>query len=877
MRSLIAVTALLLVMSGAAAAPAAAQLEPGATADLASQFGARWDGAASNDLLALQNTSAGAGAAGAGDVNGDGVADVVMGAYGADPYGLGNAGAAYVQFGPVSPGTHWLRDVATAGILINGAARSDQAGAWVNPAGDVNGDGLDDVVVEAPRAFDTLGGTYIVFGSPLPRTVDLAALGDDGIAVIGAVAYGSLTASVNAAGDVNGDGLDDVAFGAASENSAAGSAYVLFGRREPGIVLAADLAATGAGLHVVAAAPRDGAGSSVAPAGDIDSDGLDDIAVGAWKAGGTGRVYVIAGRRAGGTIDLGDPGAVLTTIEGTSNSDLGYMVSAGGDLDHDGTGDLLVSAPRTKVSAIVFGDDGTRMVRLGSLGADGFSLTGARGPLVAAGDVDGDGNGDVIVGNAATQTSPSAGPPEGEAYVVYGPFSPGALDVGSLGERGARIVGPANGSYAGQSVGTAANLDGSGADEALVGAYGAANRGPQSGSLYVLGSTAPARPELTMIAAPTTATPGQQVEFAVLARNAGTGGATSVALTDILPAGFATTAVEASQRSCPAPSPGTLHCALGTLAPGGETLVVVRGVVADDAPETLVNRATLSGPIPRAGDPSASAAVTVARTAPAPSGESDLRVDKRADRATATIGAHIDYTVTLHNAGDGPTGPITMPDLFSQRVRIISAEIEQGDCNRERPLVCRTAPLAAGERRIARIRAVALEPGLLINGAAGLGDAAARAAEPGPLRTLANVDGARVLVRRAAPRIGLRISPRVRTVGRGDVARTRVAVRARRATVFIGRVCMTPGRGLRMESAPGARIRHGRACWAVDRLARGSQRRFTAWLRVRGRAPSGPRLVVATARAPSARLARARATVRVPAACAAGSTAHAAC
>ena len=200
-------------------------------------------------------------------------------------------------------------------LRIDGAAALDQAGASVAGAGDVNGDGLDDLLVGAPeRGPLDAGAAYVVFGRETPENVNLGALGRDGFRITGAAGDDRAGVAVAGAGDVNGDGLDDVLVGAdlADNNgrSGSGSAYVVFGRRAADNVDLADLGE--AGFRIDGAASSDGAGASVAGAGDMNGDGLDDLLVGAPGGGllvSSGAAYVVFGQETSTNVDLDALGA----------------------------------------------------------------------------------------------------------------------------------------------------------------------------------------------------------------------------------------------------------------------------------------------------------------------------------------------------------------------------------------------------------------------------------------------------------------------------------------------------------------------------------------------------------------------------------------
>jgi len=262
--------------------------------------------------------------AGAGDFNGDGYDDVVVGAPNNDLAGA-DAGAAYVVFG--GPGADDLPD-----LTLLGAAAGDYFGFSAAGAGDVNGDGYDDVIVGAysnDAGGAAAGRAYVYFGGATPNAVaDLT--------MTGAAASDYLGFAVAGAGDVNHDGYADVvggAYGNDAGGAAAGRAYVYFGGASPNNV--ADLTLTGA-------AASDWFGYAVAGAGDVNGDPYDDVIVGAYytDAGGThaGRAYVYYG----GTSP--DATADLTFTGAAAGDFFGRAVAGAGDVDGDGYGDVIVGA-----------------------------------------------------------------------------------------------------------------------------------------------------------------------------------------------------------------------------------------------------------------------------------------------------------------------------------------------------------------------------------------------------------------------------------------------------------------------------------------------------------------------------------------------------
>lgn len=169
------------------------------------------------------------------------------------------------------------------GFRVNGVAAGNFAGRSVSGVGDINGDGLDDFIVGAPNANPNgaLSGTsYVVFGrlDGFPSTLELSELdGTLGFAINGESASGRAGISVASAGDINGDGIDDLIIGAPSGNTSPGAAYVVFGRSEfPAVVELSALSANdNTGFKIAGNTAGDRTGSSVAGLGDVNGDGID--------------------------------------------------------------------------------------------------------------------------------------------------------------------------------------------------------------------------------------------------------------------------------------------------------------------------------------------------------------------------------------------------------------------------------------------------------------------------------------------------------------------------------------------------------------------------------------------------------------------------
>ncbi len=451
-----------------------------------------------------------------GDMNGDGVRDILIGAPRANgPDARPNAGAAFVVFrGAGLPAT---RDLAGSppDVTIYGSDAFDGLGRSV-ASGDVNGDGVDDIIVGSLGSGEgngrpAAGEVHIIFGSSsLGGTIDTANGGED-VRIIGAdVADDAGTAL--AVADMNGDGVADLLIGAddaAGPGNArpnAGEIYLILGRASLGGIV--DLAAGGPSATVYGAESGDDIGTALA-VGDIDGDGRLDLVIGADDAAGPGNarpdggeVHVLSGTALSGTVDLASSVRRLTILGAEPTDNFGTRVAIG-DVNNDGLVDVVASADiasgpensrgeageayvvfgRASLSGTVDIADGGQDVTI--LGAD---LIDRLGGALAVGDVTGDGVADIVIssddGDGPTNERFNAG----EVYVIAGsPGLSGTVDI-LTGGQGLTIFGADVGDDLGRSM-TVGNVLGDGVLEIVVSASkadGEANARSEAGEVYVI-------------------------------------------------------------------------------------------------------------------------------------------------------------------------------------------------------------------------------------------------------------------------------------------------------------------------------------------------------------------------------------------------------
>jgi hypothetical protein len=378
----------------------------------------------------------------------------------------------------------------------------ERIGYYMENAGDVNGDGFEDFLIgtfhNRENGYDA-GAAYLILGNDTNVWGLKRRLREADARFLGKYEYDAFGYYVSGNGDVNGDGYDDFVIGAPAGNELGGPnpgyAFLFFGRP------AADwgyecIARDEADASYVGRHDYDHAGEAVAIVGDVNQDGYDDFIVGApLNDDGTtegGKVYLFSGRPSGWSRNVDIETADASFITNYYKAWAGYIVSAAGDVNGDGFADFLIGSPHHDHYGgrvyLIFGkstiDWGTNFdLDSADVIFEGESSGDKSGwGLACAGDVNHDGFSDILIGAYGNDQN---GVQAGKVYLILGK-AVGWLPITNLRDADASWKGERDDDKAGWSVAGVPDLNYDGCDEIMIGAWHNDQIGSDCGKAYLI-------------------------------------------------------------------------------------------------------------------------------------------------------------------------------------------------------------------------------------------------------------------------------------------------------------------------------------------------------------------------------------------------------
>lgn len=413
-----------------------------------------------------------------GDLNDDGRNDIILCS------SINTPGACYVVFTQDGIGSSGTLDLTTLdgnnGFSILGVSTNNNLGYSVSGLGDINGDEIDDLIIGAPGVAGNPGMSYVIFGRASigsSGTFSLHSLnGAYGFSITGSNLY--FGESVNSAGDINADGINDLIIGDTS------ASYVIFGASGLGSSGVFSLNLDGSNGFIITGADGQPCGNI-----DINGDGMTDLFVGVLSPTPPifyQSVYIILG-----SSGIGSSGSLSLSSLNSGNSfvitcsyggNFGYSISNVGDVNADGISDIIIGNPNYSYTYVVFGKVGIAgLVDVANLnGVNGFAIPGlgqmgsgtdSGWSTSSAGDINFDNIADLVIG--APFSSPNGQSNAGNSYVVFGKKGIGAggmLPISDLdGSNGFAVNAVVAGEFNSWAVSNAGDINADGVDDFVSG------------------------------------------------------------------------------------------------------------------------------------------------------------------------------------------------------------------------------------------------------------------------------------------------------------------------------------------------------------------------------------------------------------------------
>lgn len=436
----------------------------------------------------------------AGDINGDGIDDILIGATSNDQ-SLNNAGKTYLIFGDRSSRKSEI-SLSEADASFVGIGAGDWSGSSIAGAGDVNNDGYDDFLIGASQAElypnePLVGITYLILGRPTGWTHNTS-LWNANASFVGENIDDYSGEDMDIGGDVNGDGFDDILIGTPKNDEGGqdvGQAYLILGRSRWSMNMS--LSDSDASFIDHTANAED-TGRTVAFLRDVNGDGYDDFAIG--SARNEGQIYIIFGKQTGWSMDTSLDNADAKYIGEYNGDDAGRSIIGGYDINNDGYNDTLIGArdnddngDRSGKFYILLGRSSGWRFNAKLFVADasfiGESESDLLGTDLSMGDLDNDGLIDIM---ASAPYKDVNGEDRGKTYLILGETLELTRNQ-SISNAEVSFIGENSRDFSGMRLSLEGDYNGDGWNDILIGVYHDEQNG-EKGKVYLIDDLAYTKP-----------------------------------------------------------------------------------------------------------------------------------------------------------------------------------------------------------------------------------------------------------------------------------------------------------------------------------------------------------------------------------------------